>query len=255
MVLVVEDAAGLLDGMTTIALVTGANRGIGRAIAEQLAARGATVLVAGRDLGRCTETAATIGPQAHPVLLDITVQSSVDAAASLVRERFGRLDVLVNNAGVSGRIGILPSEADIGELQAVFDTNVFGVIRVTNAMVPLLRHSPRGRIVNVSSSVGSMTRMSDPAHYFATLPAMASYPVTKSALNSLTVQYAKELRGSGILVNAADPGACATDFTRALNRKIDRTAAQGAAIAVHLALLPADGPTGGVFNDEGAVPW
>ena len=253
--LVVRDIAGLLDGMTIIALVTGANRGIGRAIAEQLAARGATVLVAGRDLDRCAEAAATIGPQAHPVPLDVTVQSSVDAAAGLVRQRFGRLDVLVNNAGVGGRIGVAPSAADIDEIQAVFDTNVFGVIRMTNAMLPLLRHSPAGRIVNVSSSVGSMTRMSDPTHYFAALPAVASYPPTKSALNALTVQYAKELRGNGILVNAADPGACATDFTRALGRKIDRTAAQGAAIAVRLALLPADGPTGGLFNDEGAVPW
>lgn len=253
--LVVRDSAGLLDGVTTIALITGANRGIGRAIAEQLAACGATVLVAGRDLDRCTEAAAAIGSQAHPVLLDVTVQSSVDAAASLIGQRFGRLDVLVNNAGVSGRIGIAPSEADIDEMQAVFDTNVFGVIRVTNAMLPLLLHSPKGRIVNMSSSVGSMTRMSDPTHYFAALPAMASYPPTKSALNSLTVQYAKELRGSGILVNAADPGACATDFTRAIGRKIDRTAAQGAAIAVHLALLSADGPTGGLFSDEGFVPW
>jgi NAD(P)-dependent dehydrogenase (short-subunit alcohol dehydrogenase family) len=241
--------------MTAIALITGANRGIGRAIAEQLAAHGATVLVAGRDLDRCIEAAAAIGSRAHPVLLDVTVQSSVEAAADLVRQRFGRLDVLVNNAGVSGRLGMAPSESDIDEVRAVFDTNFFGVIRVTNAMVPLLRHTPAGRIVNVSSSVGSITRMSDPAHYFATLPAMASYPPAKSALNSLTVQYAKELRGNGILVNAADPGACATDFTRALGRVIDRTAAQGAAIAVHLALLSADGPTGQLFNDDGAVPW
>jgi NAD(P)-dependent dehydrogenase (short-subunit alcohol dehydrogenase family) len=241
--------------MTTIALITGASRGIGRAIAEQLAARSATVLVAGRDLTRCAEAAATMGPQAHPVLLDVTVQSTVDAAAGLIRQRFGRLDVLVNNAGVSGRIGIPPSEADIDEVQAAFDTNLFGVIRVTNAMLPLLRHSSGGRIVNVSSSVGSMTRMSDPTHYFAGLPAMASYPSAKSALNSLTVQYAKELRGHGILVNAADPGACATDFTRDLGWKIDRTATQGAAIAVNLALLPADGPTGGLFNGDGPVPW
>jgi NAD(P)-dependent dehydrogenase (short-subunit alcohol dehydrogenase family) len=241
--------------MDTIALITGANRGIGRAIAEQLAARGATVLVAGRDLDRCAEAAATMGSQAHPVPLDVTVQSTVDAAANLIRQRFGRLDVLVNNAGVSGQVGITPSQAEADEVQAVFDTNVFGVIRVTNAMLPYLLQSPAGRVVNVSSSVGSMTRMSDPAHYLANLPAMASYPVAKSALNSLTVQYAKELRAHGILVNAADPGACATDFTRALGRKIVRTAAQGAAVAVRLALLPADGPTGGLFNDEGAVPW
>src|SRR3954469_21923537 len=117
--------------MTTIALITGASRGIGRAIAEQLAARSATVLVAGRDLARCAEVAAAVGPQAHPVLLDVTMQSTVDAAASLIRQRFRQLHVLGNNAGVSGRAGIAPSEADIDEVQAVFDTNFFGVIRVT----------------------------------------------------------------------------------------------------------------------------
>ncbi|MBC6457071.1 SDR family NAD(P)-dependent oxidoreductase [Actinomadura sp. HBU206391] len=241
--------------MTTIALVTGANRGIGNAIAEQLAGLGTTVLVAGRDLARCSDAAAAIGPGAHPVLLDVTVQATVDTAADLVRERFGRLDILVNNAGISGRIGVTPSAADIDDVHAVFDTNVFGVIKVTNAMLPLLLRSPAGRVVNVSSSVGSMTRMSDPAHYFAALPAMASYPPAKSALNSLTVQYAKELRARGILVNAADPGACATDFTRPLGITIDRTADQGAAIAVRLATLPADGPTGRLFNDDGPIPW
>jgi NAD(P)-dependent dehydrogenase (short-subunit alcohol dehydrogenase family) len=241
--------------MTTIALVTGANRGIGRAIAEQLAALGATVLVAGRNIAGCAEAAAAIGPRAHPVLLDVTAQPTVDAAAGLVRERFGRLDVLVNNAGISGRIGVTPSKADMDDVWTVFDTNVFGVIRVTNAMLPLLRRSPAGRIVNISSSVGSMTRMSDPAHYFAALPAMVSYPPAKSALNSLTVQYAKELRASHILVNAADPGACDTEFTRPMGRAIDRTAAQGAAIAVRLATLPADAPTGRLFNDQGEVPW
>jgi NAD(P)-dependent dehydrogenase (short-subunit alcohol dehydrogenase family) len=241
--------------MPLIALVTGANRGIGRAIAEQLAARGGTVLIAGRDPAACAGTAEAIGAAAHPLHLDVTEQSTVDAAADLTGRRFGHLDVLVNNAGISGRAGQPPSDADIDDVRAVFDTNVFGVIRVTNAMLPLLRRSPAGRIVNVSSSVGSMARMSDPEHYFAALPAMVSYPPAKSALNSLTVQYAKELRPAGILVNAADPGACATDFTRGLNRTIERTAAQGAAIAVRLALLPADGPTGRLFNDDGEVPW
>ncbi|MEV8509979.1 SDR family NAD(P)-dependent oxidoreductase [Actinoplanes sp. NPDC051475] len=238
-----------------IALVTGANRGIGRAIAEQLAASGNTVLVSGRDLARCAEVAAEIGPRAHPLALDVTDQSTVDAAADLIGQRFGHLDVLVNNAGISGQLGVLPSGAGLADVAAVFDTNVFGVIRVTNAMLPLLLRSSAGRIVNVSSSVGSLTRMSDQAHYLAGMPAMASYPAAKSALNSLTIQYAKELRGTPILVNAADPGLCDTDFTRPLGLTVDRTAAQGAAIAVHLATLPADGPTGTLSGDDGPVPW
>jgi len=238
-----------------IALVTGANRGIGRAIAEQLAALGNTVLVSGRDLARCTAVAAEIGPHAYPLALDVTDQSTIDAAVDLIGQRFSHLDILVNNAGISGRLGVLPSQADLPDVARVFDTNIFGVIRVTNAMLPLLRRSPAGRIVNVSSSVGSLTRMSDPNHYFAGQPAMVSYPPAKSALNSLTIQYAKELRGTGILVNAADPGLCDTDFTRPLGRTVERTAAQGAAIVVHLATLPADGPTGTLSNDGGPVPW
>jgi NAD(P)-dependent dehydrogenase (short-subunit alcohol dehydrogenase family) len=238
-----------------IALVTGANRGIGRAIAEQLAASGNTVLVSGRDLARCAEVAAEIGPRAYPLALDVTDQSTVDAAADLIGQRFSHLDVLVNNAGISGRLGVLPSGAGLADVAAVFATNVFGVIRVTNAMLPLLLRSPAGRIVNVSSSVGSLTRMSDQAHYLAGMPAMASYPAAKSALNSLTIQYAKELRGTAILVNAADPGLCDTDFTRPLGLTVDRTAAQGAAIAVYLATLPADGPTGTLSSDDGPVPW
>ncbi len=238
-----------------IALVTGANRGIGRAIAEQLAALGNTVLVSGRDLARCAAVAAEIGPRAHPLALDVTDQSTIDAAADLIGQRFSHLDVLVNNAGISGRLGVLPSRAGLADVAAVFDTNVFGVIRVTNAMLPLLLRSPAGRIVNVSSSVGSLTQMSDPAHFLAGMPAMISYPPAKSALNALTIQYAKELQGTAILVNAADPGLCDTDFTRPLGLTVDRTAAQGAAIAVHLATLPPDGPTGTLSNDDGPVPW
>lgn len=236
-----------------IALVTGANRGIGRAVAEQLAALGSTVLVSGRNLAACTAVAEAIG--GHPLQLDVTVKESVDAAAGFVAERFGQLDILVNNAGISGRFGDAPSLTEVADVAAVFDTNVLGVVRVTNAMLPLVRRSPAGRIVNVSSSVGSMTTMSDPRHYFAAMPAAASYPVAKAALNALTVQYAKELRAEGILVNAADPGACDTDFTRGLGRDIQRTAAQGAAVVVRLATLPDGGGSGQLRNDAGSVPW
>jgi NAD(P)-dependent dehydrogenase (short-subunit alcohol dehydrogenase family) len=234
----------------TIVLITGATRGIGRAVAVRLAARpGFQVLVAGRDPARCAEVAAAIGPNARPVPLDVT-----DQTADMVLRELPALDVLINNAGISGTV-LPPSTSDVAEAERVFATNYFGVLRVTNAVLPLLRRSPAGRIVNVSSSVGSLTRMSDPAHYFARLPALASYPPSKAALNMLTVQYAKELRPDGILVNAADPGACDTGFTRGLGPTPPRSADDGAAIVAHLATLPADGPTGGLFNDDGPVPW
>jgi len=234
----------------TIVLITGATRGIGRAVAVRLAARpGFQVLVAGRDPARCAEVAAAIGPNARPVPLDVTNQT-----ADMVLRELPALDVLINNAGISGTV-LPPSTSDVAEAERVFATNYFGVLRVTNAVLPLLRRSPAGRIVNVSSSVGSLTRMSDPAHYFARLPALASYPPSKAALNMLTVQYAKELRPDGILVNAADPGACDTGFTRGLGLTPPRSADDGAAIVAHLATLPADGPTGGLFNDDGPVPW
>ncbi|ETK33689.1 hypothetical protein MPTA5024_23350 [Microbispora sp. ATCC PTA-5024] len=137
----------------------------------------------------------------------------------------------------------------------VFETNVFGVIRVTDAMLPLLRRSAAGRVVNVSSGTGSMGWMTDPGHYFQERPASVAYPPSKSALNALTIQYAKELRRHGILVNAAAPGPCDTDFARDMGLRLPRTAAQGAAVAVRLATLGPDGPTGGFFDDDGPVPW
>ncbi|GAB3427748.1 Rossmann-fold NAD(P)-binding domain-containing protein [Flindersiella endophytica] len=242
-----------------IALVTGANKGIGRAIVEQLAGLGWTVALAARDNTRGETAVAELrraGYDVRFVQLDVTDQVSVAAAAGWAKEEFGRLDALVNNAGVSGALAAqVPSTADVDAVREVFETNVFGVLRVTNAMLPLLRESPAPRVVNVSSSVGSLARMTDPGHYFAKLPGSAAYAPSKTALNSLTVQYAKELKGSGILVNAADPGPCATDFTRHIPRDIPRTAADGAVVAVRLATLGADGPTGGFFNQDVQVPW
>ncbi|MGW4801410.1 SDR family NAD(P)-dependent oxidoreductase, partial [Nonomuraea sp. NPDC004297] len=151
--------------------------------------------------------------------------------------------------------GLTPAVTPPEVLREVFETNVVGVLMVTNAMLPLLRRSPAARIVNVSSGVGSLRHHTDPAHYLAALPASATYPPSKTALNSLTVQYAKELRADGILVNAAAPGACATDFTKDLPFAITRTAADGAAVIVRLATLGPDGPTGGFHDDDGPVPW
>jgi NAD(P)-dependent dehydrogenase (short-subunit alcohol dehydrogenase family) len=240
-----------------IALVTGANKGIGLEIAARLAGHGLTVLLGARDPERRAKGVAELrarGRTAHPLALDVTDRESVRAAAEQVEERFGRLDVLVNNAGVSGDVTRQrPGAADLAVTRQVFEVNVFAVIAVTDAMLPLLRRSPNGRIVNVTSSLGSLGLMTTPGTHQAKLPASTAYRPAKTALNALTVQYAQELRDAGILVNAADPGGCATDFT--MGRPISRTAAQGAAIAVRLATLGDDGPTGGYFNDDGALPW
>ena len=205
-----------------IALVTGANKGIGRATAEQLAALGMTVLIGARDPQRGEEAAAALraaGGDAHAVTLDVTDPATVQAAARQVEERFGHLDVLINNAGITGSGQVspmdahdqIPSTVDLDMVRAVFETNVFGVIAVTNAMLPLLRRSPAPRIVNVSSHAASLTLTSDPDGPFAALLPSAAYSPSKTALNALTVQYANELRKDGILVNAVAPGYVDTD--------------------------------------------
>lgn len=243
--------------MSKIALITGATRGIGREIARQLAELEIRVLVGGRSFDSAQMVALEIGHGAEPIQLDVTDNDTTLACAQDIQSSFGRLDILVNNAGIGGdRIKARVGAAPIDEGLRVFETNVWGAIRVTEAMLPLLRAAPAARIVFVSSSVGSMTRMTDPDHYFAKkLPAMLSYPVSKAALNMVTVQYAKELRPEGILVNAADPGACGTDFNNGYAMGIERTAADGARIATRLATLGADGPSATLSNEQGFVPW
>ncbi|HWN28348.1 MAG TPA: SDR family NAD(P)-dependent oxidoreductase [Actinomycetospora sp.] len=246
-----------------VAMVTGANKGIGRATAEQLAALGMTVLIGARDARRGEEAAGAVraaGGDAHAIVLDVTDPTGLREAARWVAERFGHLDVLVNNAGItgSGRVSPLdaldqvPSSVDVNMVRAVFETNVFGLIAVTNAVLPLLRRSPAPRIVNVSSAAGSLTINSIPDGPLAGLPTSAAYSPSKTAVNALTVQYANELRKDGILVNAADPGFVATDVN---DHTGDLTPAQGAAVVVRLATFGADGPTGGFFSADGPVPW
>jgi NAD(P)-dependent dehydrogenase (short-subunit alcohol dehydrogenase family) len=240
-----------------IALVTGANKGIGYAIAAGLGALGYRVGVGARDAARleaAVEKLRAAGVDAFGVPLDVTGEQSVIDAAELVEQRAGRLDVLVNNAGVSGPVGPGwvqdPTALDLGVVRTVVETNVIGVIRVTNAMLPLLRRSTSPRIVNVSSAVGSVTRQADPGIDVG--PVMAAYAPSKSFLNAVTVQYARQFAGTDILINAACPGLVATDFTGFLG---PRTPEQGAATAIRLATLPDGGPTGSFFEDDGAVPW
>jgi NAD(P)-dependent dehydrogenase (short-subunit alcohol dehydrogenase family) len=236
-----------------IALVTGANKGIGYEIAAGLGALGWSVGVGARDDQRreaAVEKLRAGGVDAFGVPLDVTDDASVTAAARLIEERAGRLDVLVNNAGVTGGVPQEPTTADLAAVRRAVETNVIGVIRVTNAMLPLLRRSPSPRIVNMSSGVGSLARQSTPGA--ETGPISVAYAPSKTMLNAVTVQYAKELRDTNILINAGCPGYCATDLN---GFRGVRTPAQGAAIAIRLATLPDGGPSGGFFEDAGVVPW
>ena len=249
--------------MSKIALVTGANKGIGRGAAELLAAQGFTVLLGARDPQRGEEAAAQLraaGGDVHAVTLDVTDPTTIQDAAKQIDERFGHLDVLINNAGITGSgqvspmdaLDQIPSTVELDMVRQVFETNVFGVIAVTNAMLPLLRRSPAPRIVNVSSHGGSTTLLSDPEGPFTELLPSAAYTPSKAALNALTVQYANELRKDGILVNAVAPGYVDTDSN---NHTGFLTVAEGAAGLVRLATLDADGPTAGFHSEDGPVPW
>jgi NAD(P)-dependent dehydrogenase (short-subunit alcohol dehydrogenase family) len=236
-----------------IALITGANKGIGREIARQLAASGATVLMGARDAGRGEEAAKALAADrldARFLRVDVTEQASIDAAAGRIETDFGRLDILVNNAGI-GIDNAPPSQLEMDVLRRTYETNFFGVFAVTKAMLPLLRKSDGARIVNISSGLGSLTQNSDPGYQYARAKLLA-YNSSKSSLNALTIQFAYELRDTPIKVNAADPGYVATDLN---NQMGTRTVEQGARIAVELAALPADGPTGGFFDEDGVVPW
>lgn len=238
----------------TIALVTGANKGIGREIARQLSAKGVIVLIAARDPQRGERAVADLRGEGLPVefiQLDVTSQTSVDHAAAEVERRHGRLDILVNNAGI--RLDwSAGSELSADVLKETFETNVFGVFRVTKALLPLLRKSKRGRIVNMSSGLGSLTWNTDPNSPLPTRHMSLAYSSSKAALNMITVQLADELKGAGIKVNSADPGFTATDMNRHRGQK---RIEHGAATPVRLALLPDDGPTGGIFGDDGPEPW
>jgi len=238
----------------TIALVTGANRGIGREISRQLASKGVLVLIGARQREQGEKAAAELraqGLRAESIQIDVTSDASVEKAAAQIEARHARLDVLVNNAGIA-LDWVSPSELTVEAFQKTFETNVFGVFRVTKAFVPLLKKSRHGRIVNVSSGLGSLTKNADPNNSLAIRNQLLAYSASKAALNMITVQFANLLKSAGIKVNSANPGFTATDMNQYRGTK---TVEQGAATPVRLALLPDDGPTAGVFADEGPEPW
>ncbi len=247
-----------------VALVTGANQGIGLQIAKDLASYGFTVLVGSRNLERGEAAAKAVGGNAHALQLDVTDQASITAAADRVRGEFGRLDVLVNNAAISNtglRPGMTieeyaqstrPSNVSLDEVRAVWETNVFGVLAVYQAMLPLLRAAPHARIVNVSSGVGSLTANSDPAFPYRGIFGPV-YPASKTALNAMTVAMAIELEPTGIKVNAVSPGYTKTNLN---NYSGTETVEEGAAEAVRVALLGPDSPTGTFTHaTRGSIPW
>lgn len=238
---------------TKTAVVTGANKGIGREIARRLAT-GFKVWLGARDAGRGMTAAQELraeGLDVQWLALDVTQDDSVAAAAKTVGAESPGLDVLVNNAGIAINYELPPSEQHLADIRATYEVNVFGPIRVTQAFLPLLLAAPAARIVMVSSSTGSIGRALDsgtPNHAVNLL----GYGSSKTALNAITVAFARELAPSGIKINAAAPGYTATDLN---GFKGHRTVQQAAEIVIHLATLDADGPNAGYFNDDGPLPW
>lgn len=241
------------SGGRKVALITGGNKGIGLEIARQLGRQGMTVLIGARDEGRGQEAVEKLraeGVVAGSIRLDVTSQETINRAARRIEEEFGRLDVLVNNAGIF-LDDAPPSRLHMEVLRRTYEVNFFGPVAITQAMLPLVRRSPAGRVVNMSSGLGSLTQTSDPEWEFSDLNLLA-YNSSKTALNAATVQFAKELGDTPIKVNSADPGYTATDMNQ---HQGTRSVEQGARVAVQLATLPADGPSGRFFDENGALPW
>jgi len=236
------------QGRSGVALVTGANRGIGREVARQLGEHGYEVLLSARDAGKAAsaarELAEDTGARFTPVTLDVADPASIAAAAEGMRSDPGRLDVLVNNAGIGSDFGVSGAAPDFDAIQRALDTNFYGAYRLTVAMLELLRQSAHPRIVNVSSGMGGVAEMGGWS---------PGYRVSKAALNSMTRILSTELKGEGFLVNSACPGFVATDMGGPMGAT--KTVADGAAGVVWLATLPDDGPTGGFFRDRKPVAF
>jgi NAD(P)-dependent dehydrogenase (short-subunit alcohol dehydrogenase family) len=243
-----------MNTLSKIALVTGATRGIGLETVRQLASGGVHTLLAGRDPARTEQAARALqaeGLPVEPIVLEVTDEASIAAAAQQVEQAYGRLDILINNAGVLRDDDSLPPSAQTLQVwRGTFDTNLFGLIAVTQAFLPLLCKSDAGRIVNVSSILGSIALHVDPASpiYGYKIPA---YNVSKTAVNAWTVHLAHELRDSPIKVNAIHPGSVKTDMNAGGSLGLE----QGASTSVAMALLDQDGPTGGFVHLGQTLPW
>ena len=238
----------------TVALVTGANKGIGFEIGRQLGNHGIRIIVGARDPDRGQTAVAALrndGIDARYVRIDLIETAAIQAAAADIEAQEQRLDILINNAGISDRADGPPSVANLEAVERTLRTNFLGALTVTQALLPLLRKSSAGLILNVPSGLGSLECNGDPDWEFANVKYLG-YSASKAALNMLTVQLAFELRETGIKVNSADPGFTATDLNQ---HRGHQTVEQGAVEAVRLALLPEDGPTGGFFSSAGHVPW
>jgi len=237
-----------------VALITGANKGIGLEIARQLAGTGITVIMGARHPGRGAAAAELLrgeGLDARFLQPDVLDAASIGQAAAAIRAQHGRLDILVNNAGINDKEDGPPSSAAPDAVRRLFDTNFFAPLAVTQAMLPLLRESTAGRIVNMSSSLGSLAVNGDPASPYYPVR-LAGYNASKAALNMLTVQLAAELKDAGIIVNSACPGYVSTD----LNGHTGYLSPQeGAQVPVRLALLPDDAINGKFISAAGEVPW
>jgi NAD(P)-dependent dehydrogenase (short-subunit alcohol dehydrogenase family) len=239
---------------TRIALVTGANKGIGLEIARQLAEAGATVLIGARDLARGRAAADNLSAQGlivETIRIDLNDIDSISAAAETIRDRHGRLDILVNNAGIVDAQDGPPTSASPEAARRIMETNFIGTLAVTQAMLPLLRLSAAGRIVNLSSSLGSLAVNGDPTspYYSARL---IGYNASKAALNMLTVQLAAELRGTPIVVNSVSPGYVKTDLT---GHTGFMTPEEGARLPVEYALLGEEAVSGRFVEPAGETPW
>lgn len=237
-----------------VALVTGANKGIGFEVARQLGQAGITVLMGARNLELGKAAAEKLQKEKLDVRflhIDLEKADSIKAAAAEIEREFQRLDILINNAGIIVPGDGMPTQASVDAVRRTFDTNVFGTIEVTQAMLPLLRKSSAGRIVNVSSGLASLSLNSDPAWEYAAIKYLG-YGASKTALNMFTVQLAYELRETKIKVNSADPGYTATDLN---GHRGPQTVEEGVVAAMRLALLSEDGPTGGFFDKNGEQPW
>lgn len=233
-------------------MITGGNKGIGYETARQLGALGFTVVLGTRNVekGRkAAEGLINVGVNAHHILLDVSDQNTINGAFKYIED--GSLDILINNAGISNDRGVSPSQLELSVLKEAFDTNFFGMFAVTKTMLPLLIKWPNGRIVNLSSGLGSLTINSDPDTEWARFNLLA-YNSSKTAVNALTVMLAKEFKDSTLKINAADPGYTATDLNRHTGI---RSVQQAAQIVVRLATLAEDGPTGGFFDDNSEIPW